>query len=247
VVSGETEWGQSLLFCDFLLYIELIKLFQFFLINILKALSFEFKINFSPIYSPGHTHWAISLFLIIILNNVAGLSPYTFTSSRHLSFSIRLALVRWIRYILYRFFIDFNKWLAHLVPVGTPYILIPFIVLIELIRNLIRPLTLSVRLAANLVAGHLLITLVRFPIPSLKWELVRLTITGLILLLILETAVAFIQAYVFSILRTLYLREVNNTKFNYLCNYNIKKLIYIILIKNINRFKTAFSIINFQN
>ena len=99
-------------------------------------------------------------------------------------------------------------------PSGTPYILIPFIVLIELTRNIIRPLTLSVRLAANLVAGHLLITLVSSPISSSNNKIFIIIITGLLLLLILERAVAFIQAYVFRILRSLYLRERNSANFN---------------------------------
>lgn len=96
----------------------------------------------------------------------------------------------------------------------------PFIVLIELVRNVIRPLTLSVRLAANLVAGHLLMTLIRSPAPSVHTALLLILIRGLVILIVLERAVAFIQAYVFRILRTLYLREVNAIKFNYLCNLN---------------------------
>ena len=110
-----------------------------------------------------------------------------------------------------------GRFLAHLVPIGTPYVLIPFIVLIELVRNLIRPLTLSVRLAANLVAGHLLMTLISSPSTSRTYLVLVILIRGLVMLIVLESAVAFIQAYVFSILRTLYLREVNDVKFNYLC------------------------------
>ncbi len=189
------------------------------LINIMiKSLSSEYRLNFAPINSPGHTHWAISLFLIILLNNLAGLTPYTFTATRHLSFSVSLALVIWLGYIIYRTVINIGSFLAHLVPVGTPYILIPFIVLIELVSNIIRPITLSVRLAANLVAGHLLITLVRSPMVDSSLLNIRILLSCLYLLMLLESAVAFIQAYVFRILRTLYLREVNYTKFNYLYN-----------------------------
>lgn len=189
----------------------------FLLIRLLKRLSKEYKINFRPITTPGHTHWAISLFLIILLNNLGGLTPYTFTASSHLSFSVALALVRWIRYFSYRVGINPGRFLAHLVPVSTPYVLMPFMVLIELVRNLIRPLTLSVRLAANLVAGHLLMTLISSPVRSRNFLVLFVLIRGLIVLIILESAVAFIQAYVFRILRTLYLREVNDIKFNYLC------------------------------
>lgn len=182
--------------------------------KLLKTLSREYKMNFRPVVSPGHTHWAVTLFLIILLNNLGGLTPYTFTASRHLSFSVSLALVSWLGYLSYRVCINPGRFLAHLVPIGTPYVLIPFIVLIELVRNLIRPLTLSVRLAANLVAGHLLITLVRTPASSRGVPIFLVLIIGLVALIILESAVAFIQAYVFRILRTLYLSEVNDLIFN---------------------------------
>lgn len=186
--------------------------------QLLTTLAGEFKINFNPVPSPGHTHWALALFVFILVNNLGGLSPYTFTASRHLSFSVGLALVRWLRYFLCNIILNSGEFLAHLVPLGTPYALIPVIVLIELVRNLIRPLTLSVRLAANLVAGHLLITLIRSPLTSVSGVAGVVLLRGLVVLLVLERAVAFIQAYVFRMLRTLYLSETNALKFNYLCN-----------------------------
>ena len=184
----------------------------------IKSLAAEYRLNFAPVNSPGHIHWAITLFLIILLNNLAGLTPYTFTATSHLSFSVRIALTMWVGYMLYRMVINIGRFLAHLVPTGTPYVLIPFIVLIELVRNVIRPVTLSVRLAANLVAGHLLITLVRAPIVRSGFIRLVILLTCLYFLIILESAVAFIQAYVFRMLRTLYLAEVNDRKFNYLYN-----------------------------
>ncbi len=191
---------------------------NFLLWKLLDSLSKEYRLNFAPLNSPGHTHWAISIFVIILLNNLAGLTPYTFTSTRHLSFSVTLALSIWIGYIFYRIVINLGRFLAHLVPVGTPYVLMPFIVIIELISNIILPITLSVRLAANLVAGHLLITLIRSPIVRVSFYAIVILLSLLYLLMILESAVAFIQAYVFRILSTLYLREVNDIKFNYLYN-----------------------------
>lgn len=97
-----------------------------------------------------------------------------------------------------------------MVPLGTPYALIPFIVLIELVRSVIRPLTLSVRLAANIVAGHLLIVLVRRPMVSIRLNFIGLVLSALLLLIILELAVSFIQAYVFRTLISLYVIEVNS-------------------------------------
>lgn len=100
--------------------------------------------------------------------------------------------------------------LAHLVPLGTPYVLMPFMVLIESVRNIIRPLTLSVRLAANIVAGHLLLTLLRSQCAPARLLLISPLILSLILLGVLESAVALIQGYVFRVLRTLYVNEVNS-------------------------------------
>ncbi|KNE89322.1 ATP synthase F0, A subunit, partial [Puccinia striiformis f. sp. tritici PST-78] len=80
-------------------------------------------------------------------------------------------------------------------PQGTPAVLIPFMVCIETIRNVIRPGTLAVRLRANIIAGHLLITLLGNTGPSLSYALVILLIIGQIALLVLESAVAIIQSY----------------------------------------------------
>lgn len=98
---------------------------------------------------------------------------------------------------------------AHLVPQGTPRILIPFIVIIETIRNIIRPGTLAVRLIANMIAGHLLLTLLGNTGSSLSSIFLSLLIFSQILLLLLESAVAIIQSYVFAVLSTLYTREIN--------------------------------------
>jgi len=103
--------------------------------------------------------------------------------------------------------------LAHLVPQGTPGPLISFIVCIESVRNLIRPLTLSIRLAANIIAGHLLLTLLGSQGPNASIIILYCLIFAQILLLILESAVAIIQSYVFTILRVLYSSEVDYVKF----------------------------------
>jgi ATP synthase subunit 6 len=96
---------------------------------------------------------------------------------------------------------NLGRFLAHLVPNGTPLFLVSFIVFIELISNVIRPLTLGVRLAANITAGHLLIAL----LASLdRWTV---SVSLQIILFVLEIAVGLIQAYVFALLRFLYFTE----------------------------------------
>lgn len=84
----------------------------------------------------------------------------------------------------------------------------PFMVLIETIRNVIRPGTLAVRLAANIIAGHLLITLLGNQTTVAGASLIGLLLRVQVILLILESAVAIIQAYVFAVLSTLYSREI---------------------------------------
>ena len=100
-----------------------------------------------------------------------------------------------------------NYNLAHLVPEGTPGALIPVMVIIETVSLIIRPGTLAVRLAANMVAGHLLLVLLGGQGPRLSGGALLGLMVGLVLLVVLECAVACIQAYVFTILRSLYLAE----------------------------------------
>ena len=152
----------------------------------------------------------IRFFILIFIFNFIGLFPYVFTSTRHLSITISLALPLWVGYFFINFFKNTRRSLAHLVPLGTPLPLVPFIVLIEIVRNLIRPLTLRVRLAANIVAGHLLLRLLRTPASSSNYFILLVILCLLIVIIFLELAVRLIQSYVFITLSSLYISEVNN-------------------------------------
>lgn len=169
----------------------------------------EFKILVGPSASKGHTIIFISLFILIVFNNFLGLAPYVFTATSHLAITLSLALPLWLTFIFYGWFNHTQHILAHLVPLGTPGALIPFIVLIETTSNIIRPGTLAVRLAANIIAGHLLLVLLGNQGPSLASSILSLLLIIQILLLTLESAVAVIQSYVFAVLATLYSREVS--------------------------------------
>jgi F-type H+-transporting ATPase subunit a len=149
----------------------------------------------------------ISLFFIISHTNILGLLAYSFTSTRHLVITLSLALPFWLGFVIFSIINNTLNFLAHLVPLGTPGILIPFMVIIEIIRNIIRPITLSVRLAANIIAGHLLLTLLRELLPRRTILIFGSAFAAQTLLIVLEAAVAVIQAYVFSILITLYASE----------------------------------------
>nr|YP_002261343.1 ATP synthase F0 subunit 6 [Gryllotalpa pluvialis]ACG59300.1 ATP synthase F0 subunit 6 [Gryllotalpa pluvialis] len=177
--------------------------------NILITLHNEFKTLIGSTKSHGMTLMFTSLFSFILFNNFMGLYPYIFTSSSHLSFTLALALPLWLSFMIFGWINNTQHMFAHLVPQGTPPILIPFMVCIETISNLIRPGTLAVRLAANMIAGHLLLTLLGNTGNSLSFTMLNCLILGQLALLILESAVAIIQSYVFAVLTTLYSSEVN--------------------------------------
>lgn len=175
--------------------------------KITLALHNEFKSILGPLQRRSIIF--VSLFSLIVFNNSLGLLPYVFTRSRHLAITLALALPLWLTFMIFGWFTHTQHIFAHLVPQGTPPVLIPFMVLIETIRNIIRPVTLAVRLAANIMAGHLLLTLLGGTGPSLGSYLLLVLIFAQVLLLLLETAVAVIQSYVFAVLRTLFAREIN--------------------------------------
>lgn len=177
--------------------------------KVIITLNNEFKILINPNLFKGRTLIFISLFTLIIFNNFLGLYPYIFTRTSHILINLRLSLPLWLRFLIYGWWNNTTNILAHLIPEGTPNILISFIVIIESIRILIRPGTLAIRLIANIIAGHLLITLIRSTAPFLTNIILIILLFAQIILLILETAVTIIQAYVFSILRTLYSNESN--------------------------------------
>nr|QYB20503.1 ATP synthase F0 subunit 6 [Luehdorfia chinensis] len=157
----------------------------------------------------GSTFIFISLFSFILFNNFFGLFPYIFTSTSHLTISLSISLSLWISFMLYGWINNYQHMFKHMIPQGTPNILMPFMVLIETISNLIRPGTLAVRLTANMIAGHLLLTLLSKTSTNISFIMLFILIFMQILLLILESAVAIIQSYVITILSTLYSSEVN--------------------------------------
>nr|ATC73012.1 ATP synthase F0 subunit 6 [Balclutha sp. EMHAU-2015-Zz052711] len=149
----------------------------------------------------------VSLFMFILINNIMGLFPYIFTASSHVSFSLALALTIWLSLMIFGWLNKTNMMFIHLVPVGTPIFLMPFMVIIESISNIIRPGSLAVRLSANMIAGHLLMSLLGNNLMN-NFYLMIMMIWMFMLLLVFEMAVAFIQSYVFMTLSTLYSSEI---------------------------------------
>nr|WGO62246.1 ATP synthase F0 subunit 6 [Andraca olivacea] len=176
---------------------------------ILNKLHNEFKTLLKNNYFNGSTLIFTSLFSFILFNNFLGLFPYIFTSTSHLTLTLTISLPLWLSFMLYGWINNYQHMFIHMIPQGTPTILMPFMVLIETISNIIRPGTLAVRLTANMIAGHLLMTLLSNTSTNLPSYLIMMVILIQILLMILESAVAVIQSYVIAILSTLYSSEVN--------------------------------------
>nr|UJG45349.1 ATP synthase F0 subunit 6 [Aquarius najas] len=174
---------------------------------IYSTLHMEFKTLLNK--SNGLTLMMTSIFMFILINNMMGLLPYIFTSSSHLVFSLALSLPLWLAIMLFGWIQKTQHMFAHLIPAGTPGVLMPFMVCIETISNIIRPGSLAVRLTANMIAGHLLMSLLGNNTANSENIIVMLLMTVQMMLMLFETAVAIIQAYVFSILTTLYSSEVN--------------------------------------
>nr|AKU77979.1 ATPase subunit 6 [Alophoixus pallidus]AKU77980.1 ATPase subunit 6 [Alophoixus pallidus]AKU77983.1 ATPase subunit 6 [Alophoixus pallidus]AKU77984.1 ATPase subunit 6 [Alophoixus pallidus]AKU77985.1 ATPase subunit 6 [Alophoixus pallidus] len=179
---------------------------QLWLINLIT------KQLMTPLNKKGHK-WALiltSLMIFLLLINLLGLLPYTFTPTTQLSMNLALAFPLWLATLLTGLRNQPSATLGHLLPEGTPTLLIPALILIETTSLLIRPLALGVRLTANLTAGHLLIQLISTATVALSTTMPAvsiLTLLILFLLTLLEVAVAMIQAYVFVLLLSLYLQE----------------------------------------
>nr|QGN74691.1 ATP synthase F0 subunit 6 [Balaena mysticetus] len=164
-------------------------------------------------HSPKGQTWSlmlISLFLFIASTNLLGMLPHSFTPTTQLSMNVGMAIPLWAGTVFTGFRNKTKMSLAHLLPQGTPTFLIPMLVIIETISLFIQPVALAVRLTANITAGHLLMHLIgeaTLALMDISLFTTLITFTILTLLTILEFAVALIQAYVFTLLLSLYLHD----------------------------------------
>lgn len=145
------------------------------------------------------------IIFFLLVNNIMGLFPWIFTATSHISFTLRIGLPLWLGWMIMSLYSSFQRCFASIVPSGISFGLAIFLALVERIGFIIRPLTLSLRLAANIIAGHLILSLIagfisrRTVILLWGWPLLLCITT-------LEVAVSLIQAYVFTALLTLYFR-----------------------------------------
>nr|YP_010686220.1 ATP synthase F0 subunit 6 [Cochlostyla marinduquensis]UIX22054.1 ATP synthase F0 subunit 6 [Cochlostyla marinduquensis] len=150
-----------------------------------------------------------SYFMIIITMNYMSLTPMVYTLSTNLLMVSTISLLFWLSLIISGLMYSPIKFMAHLVPSGAPIILTPFLVLIEMISILIRPITLTVRLVANMSAGHIILTLMSnassYLLHVTNYYLIMLSI--IVFYTLFEFFVSMVQAYIFTLLMTLYMNE----------------------------------------
>ena len=155
----------------------------------------------------GFNHLIITIFVFMIIANIMGLIPFVIRRSRHLIMTLSFGLPLWLALIISSLIYNVKFWLARLLPRGAPLWLNPFLVIIETLRISVRPLTLRFRLAANIRAGHIVLTL----IGNYTWAAITsISISRLLLIsvqagyIIFEIAICLVQAYIFCLLITLY-------------------------------------------
>lgn len=164
----------------------------------------------------GYVPFIFSLFIFILFANLLGLLPFAFTVTSHLAVTAAFALFIFGLCLLIGFWKHGLHFFSLFVPPQTPVVLLPLIVLIEVISYLSRPLTLAVRLFANMTAGHILLKVFAGFIISLGLAGGAYTVLGIlplamnVALFALELLVSVVQAYVFALLTCVYLNDSIN-------------------------------------
>jgi len=160
--------------------------------------------------------WIFTLFSSVLIFNLSGLVPYSFTVTSHIiiTFFLALSIFICVNFILIE--IHGIKALSLFLPPGAPLLLAPLLVLIEIICHFIKVVSLSVRLFANMMSGHILLKVLlgfAWTMMTLNFALILIHIIPILvvfLLVGLELGIAMIQAYVFTILTCIYLNDVIN-------------------------------------
>ena len=151
-----------------------------------------------------------SLFMFVLFCNMVGMLPYSFTVTSHIIVTLMLAIFIFIAVTIIGFAKHGLKYLSIFVPSGVPAVLLPLITIIEIISYLSRPVSLSVRLFANMMAGHTMLKVFGGFVISLGLLGGWLPLGFSVALTGLEILVAFLQAYVFAILTCIYLNDALN-------------------------------------
>ena len=155
-----------------------------------------------------------SLFMFILVSNLVGIIPYTFTVASHIIITATFALLVFFTVLMYGFYKNGMKFFKIFVPSGVPIYILPLVVAIEIISFFSRPLSHSVRLFANMLAGHItlkvfagFVAMLGTSLGAIGWIGGMLPLALTVALTALELLVAFLQAYVFAILTCIYLND----------------------------------------
>jgi F-type H+-transporting ATPase subunit a len=155
-----------------------------------------------------------SLFMFICVSNLVGIIPYTFTVSSHIIVTAALALLVFLTVLVYGVYKNGLKFFSIFIPHGVPGYIVPLVMFIEILSFFLRPVSHSVRLFANMLAGHIalkvfagFVAMLGVSLGALGWigGIAPLALT--VALTALELLVAFLQAYVFAILTCIYLND----------------------------------------
>lgn len=158
--------------------------------------------------------FVFSLFMFILVSNLIGMIPGAFTVASHLIVTFALAMAVILTVVIYGFSRNGVGFLKLFVPHGIPVVILPLVVAIEVISFLSRPISLSVRLFANMLAGHItlkvfagFIVMLTAALGPVGLAIGILPLTMAVAITALEFLVAFLQAYVFTILTCIYLND----------------------------------------
>ena len=158
--------------------------------------------------------FVFSLFMFILIANMIGMIPYTFTVTSHIIVTVALAILVFLTVLVYGLYRNGLHFLKLFVPNGVPIYILPLVVVIEILSFLSRPISHSVRLFANMLAGHITLKVFAGFVASLGGAWARsagpvgvLPLAMIVALTALEILVAFLQAYVFAILTCIYLND----------------------------------------
>lgn len=190
------------------MWIMLPILYRISLMNVVIFRVSEAMIGFFETLKPKiFSKFSFSIFLramiLIFLLNFFSILPFNFSFTSQIRFVILISFSIWISFIIFQIWNNTGGFLRHLVPEGTPIYLTWFLFIIELVRRFIRPITLTVRLVANILAGHLLMILLSKI--TLKFLSVTIVYLGLN---IVELFVALVQSYIFVTIICLYYSDV---------------------------------------
>ena len=157
----------------------------------------------------NHVGFIISIFLFILVGNLLGMIPGSFTVTSHLSVTLAMAFITFIYVNVIAFKTHGLHFFTLFLPAGTPLWMAPLMIIIEIFAYLVRPFSLAVRLAANMIAGHTMLKVIAGLVLK-NWFIAIFPFAFVIVLTGFEVFVAILQAYIFTVLSCVYLNDALN-------------------------------------